>query len=278
MNLARLIPGLCFLTLSACGENTVEHAEPASIAYGGHTHQVSISSDNKEELALVALSALRNINRSRGIPLQAPVVSAQLGPIYLHGGEHGGGDEPVAPVGACGGTVSVSSSAAGTVLNYEDYCISGSDGEVFSINGTATHSETATMDIVSFEYITVTEGAAVSAYSGNFELDKNSGEVFYNLDFADVGEPARTEQLQMTGLASTGLSILQGRVFHPDHGYFDVATSSDVILAGCESGSPMSGKITMSGSGGSNSSVEFLGCHQYQVCINGDSLCRVLFW
>jgi len=295
------VVGICATTLVACGGGG--GGSGPTVSYTGSTSQAMVDGGNAAALAGGAFvsgdaGASANVLATSEVvsqPVQqrsikvASVLRSAVGKIDLQ-------SAPSVAVGAiqqesntvsgpCGGTLSYTISvddvtgAFDGTLSFSSYCET--PGE--SISGQVSFSGLIDLVTPSFTslqftatYLALTDNGKSFAIAGTvaFSFSGSTATVTENFVIQDgSGKVYQVQNLVIT-LTDTGLQTeetLNGRFYHPDHGYVDVVTTVTFIVP---SGSafPTSGSLTINGASGTKAVLTALadGTYTLDIDSNGD--------
>jgi hypothetical protein len=185
--------------------------------------------------------------------------------------------------GTCGGSASYSGTANDVTGAFSaTFTFSGWCNDGVTVSGTVTASgqvdlsgqtpELVTLDF-SFTVLTVSEGDDTFSGSGTISLDLGTTDsLTVDMDFqSSDGKVYRASNFVLTVLETGGDDSLtvEGRLYHPDHGYVDVTTPVPFVVASGDS-TPSSGQLVVTGSNDCRARLTVLSSAMFQVEIDVD--------
>ena len=299
------VAGACAIALVACGGGG-GGGGPSSISYTGSTTQATIDGSNATALAGsafasgdagasanvlgVASGSVSQPVEQRSIKI-ANVLQSAIGKIDLQSlpttavGTVQTESQTVA--GPCGGSFSYTISVDDVTgdfsgsLSFNAYCEQVGN----SISGHVSFSgqiDVNTLTFISLQfnaaYLAVVDNGSNFAISGtvafvfsgstatvteNFSIQDGSGEVYKVANLVIV----------MTNTLSEVQETLNGRFYHPDHGYVDVVTTATFVIP-IGSAYPTSGSLTINGAGNTKAVLTALsdGTYTLDIDVDGDGI------
>jgi len=131
-----------------------------------------------------------------------------------------------------------------------------------------------------FTNITLTEGGYTIANSGAITLEGSQLITAITMDY--VGSDGRQYQatnLDKTGTYVNGYSIGDGSaISDPDYGTVKIKTKTPMSYNNCSNGKPVSGTLVVTGENGDVMEVNYDGCANYTICLNGGTTCDSYSW
>jgi hypothetical protein len=272
---------LLIVLTTACGDSS-DPAEESGISgpsYSGATTQATIDESNAQTLALAAFDGVNTGDNEAQLGMLFDDVFSNLQ------SQKSGIAAGVVVSGNCGGSaiypdnVDQQQSPITGTISYDNFCLDGGESGQLIIDGQISfiveveNNELVSMAIelndfvLSYNGNTVTINSTV-AFSQNGVLFETSTELT-----GSEGRVLKVENLVISGDPLNGVTISSGRIYHPDNGYVDISTTETLMFEGCDNGKPVSGKVWLEGSGGTNAELEFTSCATYQVCVNDYTTC-----
>jgi len=295
------------LTLAACGGNG--GGGQSGVTYSGVTTQATVTDSNAVAIATTAyqggnsggalalVGAVVNGVDGSGVGaggvraltvsrvLEDAVRTARLGSpssARVAAGAAVSVSDNLDP-GTCGGSASYSGTANdvtgafNATFTFDGWC---NDG--VTVSGTVTASgqidlSGPTPGLVSLEFsftvLTVSDGADTFSGRGTISATFGTSEsltIDMDLQGSD-GKIYRASSLVATVSPTAGGDsvTIEGRFYHPDHGYVDVTTPTPFVVASGDS-TPLSGQLVVTGSNGSQARLTVLSSTTFQVEIDAD--------
>jgi hypothetical protein len=263
---------------AGCGGGGASGANNPPEPDGGKSTQAAITRSNAKTLIDAGSYSAPLTAVAGGSQQEAP--SLRSGPAQ---GAHTAAYAPDTLSGNCGGTAvsdssydSATAKIAGTTT-YTDYCRDGT-----TMNGQTTFSGAFTQSSsyldVTFTFTDYSEKNAAShivtngtaALKGSIE-DGNitNGDMTMSASVEDAiaGATVKMEDVISSITATTthtDMTILSGRLYHPDFGYADLATTSPIRTQTGEQ-HPSSGVLVMTGANNTKAKVTYISNTQYKV-------------
>ena len=272
----------------------------SGFSYDGNTSQAQLTQANSQEFLEVTLDGSESGDAFTSSSARAPTASSSdldvvtLGRLLKDSvGRIGTGSVPGGPMtsdlqsdsdsetGPCGGSLSYSitfddqTGAFNGTINYRRFC-----ADDVEINGAARFSGTLDLADLSLQDFTltvdllsVTDGTDTVELSGAISIDISSpgiGIVAYDLNWRVNGKIYRLAsfEVQINENVSPAETTLTGRLFHPDHGFVDVTTTTPIQES--INGTPQAGVIEFEGDGGTKATVTFIDDNTYTIEVDED--------
>ena len=293
------------LTLSACGGGG-DDGGAAGFDYTGETSQASLTLNNGEEVSATAYqngdsgvgagTVLASLNEPTQTPQRlrpatssiAKSLASAISKVPLSqdsaNSSRATQTESDSITGDCGGSASYTISIDDITgdfsgnLNFANYCeldeyMNGNASFVGNIN---LSSETFNDITMTTSSLTIRAGADSYTMSGNMSFNPSNNPIVVNMDIKLKDNS--TEQVFL--MENFNLSVLEtsyeelsmeGRFYHPDHGYADVTTPMAFRFTGSNL-YPYPGVMVATGTNNSTTTLTSLSTTSYQLDIdeNGD--------
>jgi len=171
--------------------------------------------------------------------------------------------------GDCGGDIDVPNpNATSGTMTFNDFCVSVPGYGDMVMDGTVTYSFRDPLLSLTYNNMSVSFGGETQTLNMSVTVNLDTFEVVSSSSSfpGSDGSTLTISNFDISGTPSSGVYINSGRVTHPSFGYFDISTTSPVVLTGCTNDRPMSGTIVAQGSNGTSASITFNGCNDYTWC------------
>ncbi len=298
-----LAVGVMGLALAACGGSGGGGA--SAVTYAGATTQAAVTNENAEELATTAyqggnsggsfalVGVVTDSADGSGSGTARALTVARVLEDAVRAARFSADTSPQVAVGAtqsvsgqldpgtCGGTASYSGTmndvtgAISATFTFSAWC---NDG--VTVSGRVTASGTIDVDAgelveleFSFTVLTVSDGTDEFSGTGTITASFGTNEsMTIDMDFRGTdGVTFRVTNLVLTVTPTVdGENLtIEGRFYHPVHGYVDVTTPQALAVVTGDV-FPSSGEILVSGSSGSKARLTALSSTEFQVEVDAD--------
>ncbi|MDH5651493.1 MAG: hypothetical protein OEZ39_06430 [Gammaproteobacteria bacterium] len=297
------------LLLTACLGGGGGGGGPAPANYDGLTSQAALTGTNAQDFAETSIdgaspsgnlaagaeggSTTNNTGQMAGFLRTFIQLSPVLEELRINGGTGSSGspyNSAIQTSGSttdspCGGSMSFSMSIDDVTFDWSGYisfsnfkdCDSGS-----VTNGSLSFSGNLTSTTYTFNAMSITEGSESFVLTGTMVMTGMPGatgssfSMTMNMDFRDnnANETYRMRNMviAMTVGTTDTTMTMTGDIYHPTYGFVTVATTTPITIP--NSGNlPTSGVMTLTGSGGSTTTVTYQNDGTYDLAIdtNGDT-------
>lgn len=253
------------IILSGCGGGSGGSSGSDAATYSGSTSAATVSDGNARSIATASSEGTKSATElgaadaARSGQQAAPADLLTSLSMRLLGSD--GNPRSTAgtrltydPVpGDCGGSATVTvddasteSSGSGSIV-YDNFCVAGlaPDSGNLVVNGRVTFSYTSTTYTFTYHNVTLSYGG--ETHTINMTVSCNDVECTMSSDFqGSDGRTYRIAHISVAGDNTSGYAI-EGRVYHPDHGYVEISASGISI---CDNGNIGSGTIAVRDSTG----------------------------
>lgn len=253
---------LALSLLSACGGGG---GGTSVTTYNGSTSQATLSSSNASTYTKATADATENEIQSEDIP---GVLKSSNKMMVVQGKTVNMLMQETVP-GICDtGSVDVSGSETSGTIRYSN-CTVTNGFDTISVSGTATYTTSNNFTNFSITYtnFTVTFNGSVTETIENMTIAcTNSGSsCTISSDFTGSdGRVYRIADFTVTGIYPN--YTISGRIYHPDHGYVDIAGSVTYSTCG-DTERPTSGSISFTGANGT-AIITFVDCNSFSIDVN----------
>ena len=171
----------------------------------------------------------------------------------------------------CGGSVTVPNDVSFDGMSYDitmtfnDLCFTDFVNPPVYLDGSMRMMSDGSTTTVIYDDLVITMDGQSHTMNATISCDM-SGTVCYTDFKGSDGKTYRFAELSVSGDDTSGYTVT-GTFFHPSFGSMELATTSPITF-NCTGPQPDAGELSLTGSGGSNATITFMGCSGYSYCFD----------